>query len=166
MCRRMTTSDGLQYAAWACLLCLLLLLASATAWASETPAPDLAQEATAPIKISELNELGQKLTELQQSRDRLQQASGRLKNQLEDCKAALTRAQTQLATARRQSLALQLQLTTLTEKSKEQERLLTSVNQSFEQYKNAQKRTRLRIKAQRNMWEVSAGLLLIGLITK
>lgn len=159
MCRRMTTSDGLQYAAWACLLCLLLLLASATAWASETPA-------TYQITAAELTELQDNLSRLQQINDSLRQTCGQQQNRLVDLATALNRAEQQLATAQRQQTALQLQIQTLQDRSTKQEQLLNEANESFRKYAADQKRTRVRIKAQRNIWEVTSGLLAIGLVLK
>ena len=61
---------------------------------------------------------------------------------------------------------LQLQIATLKALSVNQENSLQKVNESFKQYAEEQKRTRLRIKAQRNTWEAVAACLVIALAVK
>lgn len=67
----------------------------------------------------------------------------------------------ELDEARKQSIVLKNQLDELTAASKKQETSLKTVNESLKAYAREEKRTRLRIKAQRNTWEaVAAGLLI------
>ena len=161
MCRLLMCSL-LRCARWGLylpLLCLLVLLPAATSSASETPA-------TYQITAAELQRLDDNLTRLKQINEELRQASGQQKNQIVDLQTALTQAQQQLTEARRQQTALQLQIRTLTENSQKQEALLTEANESFARYSKEQKRTRLRVKAQRNTWVAAAGILAAGLALK
>ena len=142
------------------LLCLLVLLPAATSSASETP-----QESYT-VTAAELAELQSNLTRLQELNSELRQTSGALRNQLVDCQTELTQAREQLTAAETQSRKLQDQLTALTKKSMSQDALLTSVNESFRKYAADQKRTRVRIKAQRNAWEAVAACALIAFVAK
>ena len=164
MCRLLMCSL-LRCARWGLflpLLCLLLLLASATAWASETPEmPETYQ-----ITAAELRQLEGNLTRLQQINDSLRQTCGQQQNRLVDLATALNRAEQQLATAQRQQTALQLQIQTLQDRSTKQEQLLNEANESFRKYAADQKRTRVRIKAQRNAWEAVAACALIAFVAK
>lgn len=161
MCRLLMYSL-LRCARWGLflpLLCLLVLLPAATSSASETPA-------TYQITAAELTELQDNLSRLQELNNELRQTSGALRNQLVDCQTELTQAREQLTAAEKQSRKLQDQLTALTKKSMSQDALLTSVNESFRKYAADQKRTRVRIKAQRNTWAAAAGILAAGLALK
>lgn len=130
-------------------LCTLLLLYCCSGQAS---AAAITGEATYMITQSELNQLSSNLTRLQTINSDLRQTSGALRNQLVDCQTELAQAQEQLTAAEKQSMELRNQLTALTEKSMSQDALLIQVNQSFQRYSSEQKKTRLRIKAQRNTW--------------
>ena len=141
------------------LLCLLVLLPAATSSASETPA-------TYQITAAELTELQDNLSRLQLINDRLRQTCGQQQNRLVDLATALNRAKQQLATAQRQQTALQLQIQTLQDRSTKQEQLLNEANESFRKYAADQKRTRVRIKAQRNAWEAVAACALIAFAAK
>lgn len=143
---------------WSLLLCLLVLLPVATCSASGTPAYQ--------VTAQELAELQSNLTRLQELNSELRQTSGALRNQLVDCQTELTQAREQLTAAETQSQELQRQLARLTERSKNQEALLIQVNQSFQRYSSEQKKTRLRIKAQRNAWQAASVLLAVGLALK
>ena len=158
MCRLLMCSL-LRCARWGLFLPLLLLLAPVTSWASETPA-------TYQITASELQRLDDNLTRLKQITEELRQASGQQKNQIVDLQTALTQAQQQLTEARRQQTALQLQIQTLITNSKKQETSLQAANESFREYAADQKRTRLRVKAQRNAWEAVAACALIAFVAK
>lgn len=161
MCRLLMCSL-LRCARWGLflpLLCLLVLLPAATSSASETPA-------TYQITAAELQRLDDNLTRLKQINEELRQASGQQKNQIVDLQTALTQAQQQLTEARRQQTALQLQIQTLQDRSTKQEQLLNEANESFARYSKEQKRTRLRVKSQRNAAWTTAGILAIGLILK
>lgn len=140
---------------WSLLLCLLVLLPVATCSASGTPAYQ--------VTAQELTELQSNLTRLQELNSELRQTSGTLRNQLVDCQTELAQAREQLTAAEKQSRELRDQLTALTEKSMSQDALLTSANESLKEFSAEQKRTRLRIKAQRHAWQVVAGLLVVGL---
>lgn len=161
MCRLLMCSL-LRCARWGLflpLLCLLVLLPAATSSASETPA-------TYQITAAELQRLDDNLTRLKQINEELRQASGQQKNQIVDLQTALTQAQQQLTEARRQQTALQLQIQTLQDRSTKQEQLLNEANESFRKYAADQKRTRVRIKAQRNAWEAVAACALIAFVAK
>ena len=141
------------------LLCLLVLLPAATSSASETPE-------TYQVTAAELQRLDDNLTRLKQINEELRQASGQQKNQIVDLQTALTQAQQQLTEARRQQTVLQLQIQTLIANSKKQETSLQAANESFREYAADQKRTRVRIKAQRNAWEAVAACALIAFVVK
>lgn len=140
------------------LLCLLVLLPAATSSASGTPAYQ--------VTAAELQRLDDNLTRLKQINEELRQASGQQKNQIVDLQTALTQAQQQLTEARRQQTVLQLQIQTLIANSKKQETSLQAANESFREYAADQKRTRVRIKAQRNAWEAVAACALIAFVVK
>lgn len=133
------------------LLFCLLLCASAqvTLAASATPG-----EPTYTITETELKQLENNLTELKTINEVLRTAcSG------QQIKAA--ELQVKLTKAEELSRTLQIQLADLQAKSTRQEALLTQANESLKEYAAEEKRTRLRIKAQRNTWEaVAAGLLI------
>lgn len=61
---------------------------------------------------------------------------------------------------------LQLQIQTLQDRSTKQEQLLNEANESFVKFGEEQKRTRLRVKAQRNAWEAVAACALIAFVAK
>ena len=161
MCRLLMCSL-LRCARWGLflpLLCLLVLLPAATSSASETPE-------TYQVTAAELQRLDDNLTRLKQINEELRQASGQQKNQIVDLQTALTQAQQQLTEARRQQTVLQLQIQTLITNSKKQETSLQAANKSFVKFGEEQKRTRLRIKAQRNAWEAVAACALIAFVVK
>lgn len=150
------------YAFWLAFLSSLLLFSAATFAASETPEmPETYQ-----ITAAELRQLEGNLTRLQQINDSLRQTCGQQQNRLVDLATALNRAEQQLATAQRQQTALQLQIQTLQDRSTKQEQLLNEANESFRKYAADQKRTRVRIKAQRNAWEAVAACALIAFVVK
>ena len=111
------------------------------------------------ITETELTKLENNLTELKTINEALRTAcSG------QQIKAA--ELQVKLTKAEELSRTLQSQLADLQTKSTRQEALLTQANESLKEYAAEEKRTRLRIKAQRNMWEAMAGAMLIGMIAK
>lgn len=132
-------------------LCALLLLYCCSGQAS---AAAITGEATYTITETELTQLENNLTELKTINEALRTAcSG------QQIKAA--ELQVKLTKAEELSRTLQSQLADLQAKSTRQEALLTQANQSLKEYAREEKRTRLRIKAQRNTWEaVAAGLLI------
>ena len=150
------------YAFWLAFLSSLLLFSAATFAASGTPE----MPETYTVTEAELRQLEGNLTRLQQINDSLRQTCGQQQNRLVDLATALNRAEQQLATAQRQQTALQLQIQTLQDRSTKQEQLLNEANESFRKYAADQKRTRVRIKAQRNAWEAVAACALIAFAAK
>ena len=136
------------------LFCFWLFAGSATASASEMPEPQ-----TATVEIAELNRLDSIFSQLSQ-------VNGKLQNELTDSRVELLKSQETLKKARQELMQLQLQIATLKALSVNQENSLQKVNESFKQYAEEQKRTRLRIKAQRNTWEAVAACLVVALVTK
>ena len=136
------------------LFCFWLFAGSATASASGTPDPQ-----TVTLEVAELNRLDSIFSQLSQ-------VNGKLQNELTDSKTALIKSQAELKRAQQELKQLQLQIATLKALSVNQENSLQKVNESFKQYAEEQKRTRLRIKAQRNTWEAVATCLVIALAVK
>ncbi len=136
------------------LFCWWVFSASATCSASEMPEPQ-----TATVEIAELNRLDSIFSQLSQ-------VNGKLQNELTDSRAELLKSQEALKKARQELMQLQLQIATLKALSVNQENSLQKVNESFKQYAEEQKRTRLRIKAQRNTWEAIAACLVVALVVK
>ena len=137
-----------------CLFCWWLLAASATCSASGTPAPQ-----TVTVEVAELNRLDSIFSQLSQ-------VNGKLQNELTDSKTALIKSQAELKRAQQELKQLQLQIATLKALSVNQENSLQKVNESFKEYAAEQKRTRLRIKAQRNGWAAAAACLVVALAVK
>lgn len=106
------------------------------------------------------------LTELQNSINSLLTSSDNLQSQSEMQQLKAETLQQKLAAMQVKLLTLQNQLQAVELKSKDQERRLSAANESFRQYAAEEKRTRLRLKAQRNSWEAVAGALVIGMIVK
>ena len=128
---------------------LLLCSFSASASASATT-----REPVYMMTQSELERLSSNLNELKNSNEQSQQEVKALRKELETSKIELNEA-------RKQSSELKKQLDLLTMASKNQETSLETVNRSLMEYAKEEKRTRLRIKAQRNTWEaVAAGILI------
>ena len=108
---------------------------------------------------NELTELQTSLNEVLQNSMTSQMASENQQQRAEKLQAELLTTQTKL-------LELQNKLLALQNRSAEQERRLSAANESFRQYAAEEKRTRLRLKAQRNSWEAVAGAMLIGMIAR
>lgn len=136
------------------LFCWWLLVASGTCSASEMPEPQ-----TVTVEVSELNRLDSIFSQLSQR-------NGKLQNELTDSNTELIKSQEALKKAQRELMQLRLQIAALKSLSVNQENLLQKANKSFEEYAAEQKRTRLRIKAQRNTWEAVAACLVIALAVK
>ena len=134
------TEKKLFLLALSLLFCYWLFVGSATASASGTPDPQ-----TVTLEVAELNRLDSIFSQLSQ-------VNGKLQNELTDSKTALIKSQAELKRAQQELKQLQLQIATLKALSVNQENSLQKVNESFKQYAEEQKRTRLRIKAQRNAW--------------
>ncbi|MGN8759335.1 hypothetical protein [Acidaminococcus fermentans] len=116
---------------------------------------------TIQVRVSDWQKLKSNLSRLSEINDNLQSESQQLRKQLAESQQSLTEAQSQLNEARKQSMQLQLALTESRALSQSQEQSLGNVNKSLKAMAAEEKRTRLRIKAQRNTWEaVAAGLLL------
>ena len=104
------------------------------------------------ISQSELETLSSNLMRLKELNQKSQRELQTLRSQLTESKA--------------ESLKLKARLAELTATSMRQETSLTNVNRLLSEYSADQRRTRLRIKAQRNTWEAMAGAMLIGMIAK
>lgn len=137
-----------------CLFCSWLFFAPVICSASGTPEPQ-----TATVEIAELNRLDSIFSQLSQ-------ANGKLLNELTDSRTELIKSQAELKQAQQELQQLRMQITALKSLSESQENLLQKANKSFEEYAAEQKRTRLRIKAQRNTWEAVAACLVIALAVK
>lgn len=106
------------------------------------------------------------LTELQSSLNEVLQNSMTSQMASENQQQRAEKLQTELLTTQTKLLELQNKLLALQNRSAEQERRLSAANESFRQYAAEEKRTRLRLKAQRNSWEAVAGAMLIGMIAR
>lgn len=78
----------------------------------------------------------------------------------------LTALQLQLAESRNELKALRSELATSREQLRKAEDSLQSANESLEKYVQEERRTRLRIKAQRNGWQVIAACTIIAFAVK
>lgn len=137
-----------------CLFAWWLLGGSVTASASGTPDPQ-----TVTVEVAELNRLDSIFSQLSQR-------NGKLQNELTDSNTELIKSKEALKRAQQELMQLRLQIAALKSLSVNQENLLQKANKSFEEYAAEQKRTRLRIKAQRNTWEAVAACLVIALAVK
>ncbi|MEE3479495.1 MAG: hypothetical protein VZQ81_05690 [Succiniclasticum sp.] len=142
MCKLDRTSNRCWCAVWSCLLALLLLFPAGTSLASEM------------YRITE-----QELTQLEINLTQLEQLSQTQQAELARLREALTKSEAELARLKNQLSTSSAQLTTA-------QQSLQTANLLLQQYAQEEKRTRLRIKAQRNAWEAAAGLLVIGLAIK
>ena len=124
-------------------LCLLLSFLSAPATCSAST-----EEPMFLISQSELETLSSNLMRLKELNQKSQRELQTLRSQLTESKA--------------ESLKLKARLAELTATSMRQETSLTNVNRLLSEYSTDQRRTRLRIKAQRNTWEAVAGAMLIA----
>jgi len=113
------------------LLCLFL-------WWLYSPSAICSASGTYTITEAELNQLDSNLTKLEQISVTQQQESARLKD-------TLTKSEQELS-------QLKSQLNTSTEQLKQAQNSLQNANQLLQKYAAEEKRTRLRIKAQRNFW--------------
>lgn len=144
MRRFFTTRKRLYCILSALLLCFSLCSAPGTSLASGTPEP------VYQITETELATLESNLARLSAINSKLQLES---KTQ-----------NTQVAQLQEQLRLLQSQLTALRQESEKQQALLMKANKSLAEYATEAKRTRLRIKAQRNTWTaISIGLGILAL---
>lgn len=111
------------------------------------------------ITQSEMERLSDNLTRLKKINEESQIELKALRKELATSKVELTEA-------RKQSTELKNQLDELTAASRKQEASLKTANESLKEYAREEKRTRLRIKAQRNTWEAVATGLLVAWAAK
>lgn len=111
------------------------------------------------ITQSEMERLSDNLTRLKKINTQSQIELKTLRNELATSKMELDEA-------RKQSTELKNQLDELTAASRKQEASLKTANESLKEYAREEKRTRLRIKAQRNTWEIVAAGLLVAWVAK
>ena len=111
------------------------------------------------ITETELTQLESNLTRLSAINQQSQQDLALLEQQLE-------KSQQELTVARKKSALLEQQLAALKLDSQKQEQLLQTANASLQTFAAEEKRTRLRIKAQRNTWETVSVILVGALIHK
>ncbi len=133
------------------LFCWWLLVASGTCSASEMPEP-VPEERTYTITETQLRGLETRLTMLDQV---LAQQS-----------PELTTLQLQLAESKKELTMLRNELTMSKQQLTKAEESLQNANLYLEKCAQEEKRTRLRIKAQRNTWEAIAACLVVALAAK
>ena len=129
-----------------CLLCWWLFSAAATCSASAAPVR------TYTITEAELQGLDSRLSRLAQISSTQQTESKRLKEQLIKSEQDLLVLKNQLNTSKVQLQTAQASL--------------QSANRLLQEYGQEERRTRRRIKAQRNAWIALAGCLLVALAVK
>ena len=139
--------------------CLSLLLLSLPCYA----APSL-DTSTAPEKMYTLSE--QELTTLETNSNELAKINAELQRTCNGQEVQLTTLQKQLTQAQELSLKLKNQIDRLTAQSAEQQSLIEKTNKSLQKFAKEEKRTRLRLKRQRNTWEAAAALLACVAIQK
>ena len=106
------------------------------------------------VSQSEMERLSDNLMKLKKINEQSQ-------TELKELRKELATSKIELTEARKQSTELMNELSQLQAASKKQEASLMIANESLKRYGAEEKRTRLRIKAQRNTWEaVAAGLLI------
>ena len=148
--RGLTAIRGLLLLLWLALLFLALL---------SLPVITRAAEPTYQITEQELSQLENNLT-------RLSAINSSSQTELATLRQQLAKSRQELTVARQKSAQLEQQLNELKQASLKQQDLLATVNRSFEAYAAEEKRTRLRIKAQRNGWEAACVLLLVACAAK
>ena len=131
------------------LLCFLSLL---FAWWVLSASATCSASGTYTMTEAEMQALDSRLNRLAQISSTQQTESKRLQEQL-------TRSEAQLKT-------LKIQLDTSTAQLQTAQESLANANQFLKESAAAEKRTRLRIKAQRNTWIAIAGCLLVALAVK
>lgn len=139
--------------------CLSLLLCALPCYAA--PSPDTN---TAPGKMYTLTE--QELAILEQNSNELAKINEQLRQTCNGQEVQLTTLREQLTQAQELSLKLKNQIDSLTAQSAEQRSLIEKTNESLQKFAQEEKRTRLRIKRQRNGWEAAAALLACVAIKK
>lgn len=139
--------------------CLSLLLFALPCYAA--PSPDTS---TAPGKMYTLSE--QELTTLEQNSSELAKINEQLQRTCNGQEIQLTTLREQLTQAQELSLRLKSQIDRLTAQSAEQQSLMEKTNELLKKSAQEEKRTRLRLKRQRNAWEAAAALLACVAIKK
>lgn len=139
--------------------CLSLLLCALPCYAA--PSPDTS---TAPGKIYTLSE--QELATLEKNSNELARINEELRKTCNGQELQLTTLQEQLTQAQELSLKLKSQIDSLTAQSAEQRSLIEKTNELLRKSAQEEKRTRLRLKRQRNGWEAAAALLACVAIKK
>lgn len=132
--------------------CLSFLLCALPCYAA--PSPDTS---TASGKMYTLSE--QELATLEQNSNELAKINEQLRRTCNGQEVQLTTLQEQLTQAQELSLKLKSQIDSLTAQSAEQQSLIKKTNESLQKFAKEEKRTRLRLKRQRNGWEAAAALL-------
>lgn len=132
--------------------CLSLLLLAFPCYAAPSPGIN-----TAPGKMYTLSE--QELTTLEKNSSELAKINEQLRKTCNGQEVRLTTLQKQLTQAQELSLKLKNQIDSLTAQSAEQQNLIRKTNESLQKFAQEEKRTRLRLKRQRNGWEAAAALL-------
>lgn len=133
--------------------CLSLLLCALPCYAA--PSPDTS---TVPEKMYTLSE--QELATLERNSSELAKINEELRRTCNGQEVQLTTLQKQLTQAQELSLKLKSQIDRLTAQSAEQQSLIEKTNRLLQESAKEEKRTRLRIKRQRNTWEAAAAALL------
>lgn len=132
--------------------CLSLLLFALPCYAA--PSLDIN---TVPGKMYTLSE--QELTTLERNSNELAKINEQLQATCNGQEVQLTTLQKQLTQAQELSMKLKSQIDSLTAQSAEQQNLIEKTNKLLQESAKEEKRTRLRLKRQRNTWEAAAALL-------
>ena len=143
-----------------CAACCLSLLLSALPCCA-APSSDTS---TAPEKMYTLSE--QELETLEQNSNELARINEQLQATCNGQEVQLTTLRQQLTQAQELSLKLKSQIDKLTAQSAEQQSLIAKTNKLLQESAKEEKRTRLRLKRQRNTWEAAAALLACVAIKK
>lgn len=133
---------------------LLLYCCSGQALASGTTGEPMYM-----VSQSEMERLSSNLMQLKKLNEKSQ-------TELKELRKELATSKSELTEARKQSNELMSELNQLKAASRKQEVSLMTANESLKRFGVEEKRTRLRIKAQRNTWEAVATGLLIAWAAK
>ncbi len=139
--------------------CLSLLLLSLPCYAAQSLDTN-----TAPGKMYTLSE--QELATLERNSNELARINEELQRTCNGQEVQLTTLREQLTQAQELSLRLKNQIDKLTAQSAEQQSLIKKTNESLQKFAKEEKRTRLRIKRQRNTWEAAVAVLACVAIKK
>lgn len=123
-------------------------------FSGQASAAGITREPMYMVSQSEMERLSDNLMKLKKINEQSQ-------TELKELRKELATSKVELTEARKQSTELMNELSQLQAASKKQEASLMIANESLKRYGAEEKRTRLRIKAQRNTWEaVAAGILI------